>query len=208
VTDPTLLQVLHRSRELGFLGPGPVEAHVDHAVAMARTVESFSGASPARFLDLGSGGGVPGLVLARRWPEAAGALLDSNQRRTNFLVEACDALGLPSQVEVIRARAEEAGRDRRWRGAFPLVVARSFGSPSVTAECAAPFVLPGGLLIVSEPPEPVEDRWPAEGLGLLGLEVCAPVPVAGAHLCLLRAAIPCPDRYPRRTGVPAKRPLF
>jgi len=109
---------------------------------------------------------------------------------------------------VVRARAEDAGRIPHLRGSFDAVVARSFGSPPVTAECAAPFLHPGGLLVVSEPPRAdPEARWPRDGLATLGLE---PLRTArtGFGYQVLRQNDPCPDRFPRRAGVAAKRPLY
>jgi 16S rRNA (guanine527-N7)-methyltransferase len=97
-----------------------------------------------------------------------------------------------------------AGRDPDRRAAMGLVVSRSFGPPPVVAECAAPFLRVGGRLVVSEPPE-AADRWPIEGLAALGLE---PDPLDTAGFVRFRQTFPCPDRYPRRDGVPAKRPLF
>ena len=196
--------VLERSRRLGFLGPGSVRVQEDHAAGFAGCVP----AAPARLLDLGSGGGVPGLVLAALWPEAEVVLLDAGERRCDFLREAVDELGWHPRVWVHRARAEEAGRDPTLRAAFDLVTARGFGPPPVTAECAAPFLGPNGHLVVSEPPdERAADRWPEEPLSHLGLTP------AGEwrdpfHYRSFRQATPCPDTYPRRTGQPAKRPLF
>lgn len=197
-----LLAVLEEARSWGFLGPGPVADHVAHAEAFAAAVSL----PPDRALDLGSGGGVPGLVLAGRWPTTRWVLLDSQERRTAFLAGAVARLGWQDRVQVVRARAEEAGRDPDLRAAFDLVTARSFGPPAVTAECAAPFLRVGGHLLVSEPPEAV-DRWPAAGLAPLGLEVVGVR--TGAHrMAALEQITGCPDSYPRAVGRPAKRPLF
>jgi 16S rRNA (guanine527-N7)-methyltransferase len=198
----TLADVLAQAREYGFLGPGPVEAHAEHALGFAAGFD----APPARFVDLGSGGGVPGLVLLELWPDSQAVLLDSNERRTGFLVEALAALGWGSRAEVIRARAEDAGRDDRLRGAFPAVVARGFASPPVTAECGAPLLRVGGRLVVSEPPEEL-GRWSPDGLERLGLEAAGTV-VQGARYQVLVQRSPCPDQFPRRVGVPGKRPLW
>jgi 16S rRNA (guanine527-N7)-methyltransferase len=165
------------------------------------------GGPPASFLDLGSGGGVPGLVLACRWPGQV-TLLDANKRRTSFLAEGVSDLGLADRVRIVWGRAEDAGRDASLRAAFDLVVARSFGPPGVTAECAAPLLRPEGVLIVSEPPDPAPERWPVPGLTELGLVAVGVMPDLPVHLQVLRAVSPCPDRYPRRTGIPSKRPLF
>ncbi|MGZ4710399.1 MAG: RsmG family class I SAM-dependent methyltransferase, partial [Acidimicrobiales bacterium] len=147
--DEALVGVLERSRDLGFLGPGPVEPHIEHA---RRFSAALTGPRPARALDLGSGGGLPGLVLILAWPSTVWCLLDANQRRTDFLTDAVDELGVADRVTVVRGRAEEVAHDPAHRGRFDLVVARSFGKPAVTAECAAGFLVVGGMLVVSEPP--------------------------------------------------------
>ena len=137
---------MRRAQALGFLGPGPIDAHLDHAAGYV-VVDP-----PERALDLGSGAGVPGLALAGRWPDSRWMLLDANERRGALLVQAIADLGWVGRVQVVVARAEDAARDSGLRGAFDLVTARSFGPPAVTAECGAPFLSVGGRLVVSEPP--------------------------------------------------------
>lgn len=200
----TLEEVLEEAKDLGFLGPGPVAGHIEHAAGFLQAVGD---PHPQRVVDLGSGGGVPGLVLALAWPQAHVRLLDASERRTLFLARAAGWLELSARVTVAHARAEEAGRDPGWRSAADLVVARSFGPPAVTAECAAPLLSVGGRLVVSEPPDG-EDRWPEDALQGLGLRPVARLEQAFSRFQVLRQETPCPDRYPRRTGVPAKRPLF
>ncbi len=99
-----LIDTLERGQRLGLLGPGPIGGHVLHAEALAGLVEP-----PGRFLDLGSGAGIPGLVFALRWPLARGVLLDSAQRRAEHLRAACSELGLEDRVQVVQARAEDSG---------------------------------------------------------------------------------------------------
>ena len=110
-------------------------------------------------------------------------------------------------MTVVRARAEEAGREPALRGTFALVTARSFGPPPVTAECAAPFLAPDGRLVVSEPPDGA-DRWPAEGAAILGMELLRRTTTAAGRYQVLHQLGPVDDRFPRRTGLPGKRPLF
>jgi 16S rRNA (guanine527-N7)-methyltransferase len=125
-------------------------------------------------------------------------------------------LRLEERVSVLEERAEAAGRDPRHRVGFDEVLARSFGRPAVVAECGAPLLRVGGWLVVSEPPSLPDDsttvgtgavRWPAEALRQFGLEP-AEVFRDGATYRVLRQAEICPERFPRRDGVPAKRPLF
>jgi 16S rRNA (guanine527-N7)-methyltransferase len=159
-----------------------------------------------RALDLGSGGGLPGLPLALVWPQTQWVLLDGSTVRAAFLEEAVSRLGLGGRVEVESARAEEAGRGPR-RGSFDLVVARSFGPPAVAAECGSPLLRAGGRLLVAEPPGGEPGRWPAEGLALLGMALGEGGRSPTAYQFLVQER-ECPSRFPRRTGVPAKRPLF
>lgn len=200
----SLVEVLDRSRAWGFLGPGPVHHHIQHAEAYLPVVAP---ALPGPAMDLGSGGGVPGLVLALAQPQRAWVLLDAHERRATFLEWAVGELGVENYVTVLRARAEEVGRARQHRGRYALVTARSFGPPAVLAECAAPFLFAGGLLVSSEPPGGDPRRWPEEGLTGLGLELESVEPGPPA-LVQLRQAVPVADRWPRRAGVPLKRPLW
>ncbi len=186
----SLAGVLLAAREAGFLGPGPIERHLRHAQGFVdlakRQPRSTTG---PRILDLGSGGGLPGLVVAEQWPEATLVLLDANRRRVHFLEQAVRSCGLQGRVNVLQQRAEVGGRDPEYRGQFDGVVARSFGTPAVVAECGAPFLRVGGWMIVSEPPGPASSeadkgeekaqsplqvpdesgRWPSAALAQLGL---------------------------------------
>ena len=157
-------------------------------------------------MDLGSGGGVPGLPLALAWPASRWVLLDGSVNRGEFLRGAVSTLGLDDRIEVLAERAELAGRGPL-RGALDVVVARGFGPPGPTAECAAPFLRVGGVLVVAEPPGGRPDRWDSPALGQLGLRNDRQVEGSTAYQVLVQERV-CPDRYPRRVGIPVKRPLF
>ncbi|MEI7622811.1 MAG: RsmG family class I SAM-dependent methyltransferase [Actinomycetes bacterium] len=200
--SPPLREVLERARRLGVLGPGPVLDHVEHAEGFLLALASVTEGSTV--LDLGSGGGVPGLIIAEARPDLQVVLLDSLERRVALLDEAIVTMQWQSRVVTELARAEETGRSPQWRGTIDAVTARSFGPPAAVAECAAPLLRVGGLLVVSEPPGDT-DRWIPEGLQRLGMEDAGGL-VPGMR-CLLQTT-PCPDTFPRRVGLPAKRPLF
>ncbi len=208
-----LFEVLSDARTAGFLGPGPIEPHIRHAEGFAVVARGLATKilSRPRLVDLGSGGGLPGLVIAGGWADLQLVLVEANGRRAAFLESAVDRLGLGDRIEVVRERAERLGREEGYRAGFDIAVARSFGPPAVVAECAAPLLRVGGWLIVSEPPDEVTTghpgRWPHEPLADLGLEVLGITRQGFDYQTLLQRSA-CPARFPRRDGVPAKRPLF
>jgi len=157
-------------------------------------------------LDLGSGVGLPGFPLALAWPGSRWFLLDGSIRRAEFLSESVTALGLAERVTVVAERAESAGRGEL-RSTVDAVFARSFAGPAVTAECASPFLRQHGLLVVAEPPGGRPDRWDVPGLGGLGMQL-GPRLVEPTAVQLIVQVTLCPERFPRRVGVPSKRPLF
>jgi len=220
-----LVGVLARSRELGFLGPGPLDEQIAHSQSFGKLVGEFvdrgeslpsSPSSPAdsyrgRFLDLGAGGGLPGLVLLAQWPDSTAVLVDAQEKRCRFLAEAVADLGWEDRAQVRCGRAEALARDPELRGAFGLVVARGFGPPPVTAECGVGFLSPAGMLAVTEPPEtadPSNDRWPAGGLAELGFAPAVLLRSLQAGAACLKTVEIAGERWPRRDGVPGKRPLW
>jgi 16S rRNA (guanine527-N7)-methyltransferase len=221
IAPGALHDVLVAARDLGFLGPGPIERHLRHAEGFLALARLATEVDSPRMLDLGSGGGLPGLVVAGAWPEATMVLLEANERRAQFLERAVVKCDLQQRVSVVHQRAEISGRDPLLRGTFDGVVVRSFGTPAIVAECAAPLLRVGGWLLVSEPPgegegdpsdpnAPSEEepgRWPADLLVPLGLRPTESVRTEFGYQILRQVEL-CPDRFPRRNGVPAKRPLF
>jgi 16S rRNA (guanine527-N7)-methyltransferase len=199
-----LLELLEEGRRLGFLGPGPLESHLRHAQGFAQAY----GRQPSRVMDLGSGAGVPGLVLALVWPDARLGLVESMARRSEFLSDAVRRLGIVGQVEVLHQRAEEVGRDETYRSKAELVVARSFGPPAAVAECGAPLLSVEGRLVVSEPPTGSDLRWPEQALAQLGLRPLELAVLEAGRFQVLEQSQRCPERFPRRAGLPVKRPLF
>jgi 16S rRNA (guanine527-N7)-methyltransferase len=161
-------------------------------------------------MDLGSGGGLPALVLAVLWPASEWLLIDSNVRKAGWLEDAIQGLGMSSRVAVRCERAEVTGRSW-YRRAAELVTARGFGPPGSTAECAAPLLREGGHLLVADPPGG-GDRWRPDGLAELGLELDSSEVVETAagpvSISRMSSVADCGPRYPRRVGVPFKRPLF
>lgn len=125
------------------------ERHVVESVALARMLPT----GPAALLDVGSGGGFPGMVIAIVRPDLKVTLLDSTRKKTDFLTETARSLAL--EIEVINARAEEALADRG--GAFDLVTARAVAPLDRLVGWTVPFLRPGGLCYAVK-----GERWAEE----------------------------------------------
>jgi 16S rRNA (guanine527-N7)-methyltransferase len=165
-----------------------------------------------RIGDLGSGAGLPGLVLAASLPEARVDLIESLSRKCEFLRRAIERLGLPN-ASVVCARGEE------WAGgggreAYDAVTARALGRLPTIAELASPLLLDGGhLLAWKGRRDPEQERVLARAASRLAMEqveVRALTPYAGSrdrHIHLVRKNGATPDDLPRRPGMAAKRPF-
>lgn len=194
-----LLEIWREGQQRSMVGPGDPRVHLELAERLASTLDE-----PAEALDLGSGAGIPGLALAGLWPWSRWNLVDAALRRVRLLEQAVTTLGWADRVAVRHGRAEDLGREAALRERFDLVTARSFGPPATTAECGGSFVALGGVLAVAEPPGGTGERWSDAGLAELGL--VAEGVVEGVQR--LRRVAPLDERFPRRPGVPGKRPLF
>jgi 16S rRNA (guanine527-N7)-methyltransferase len=204
-----------RAAALGMLGSSEIDTQVEHALGFVEVFEQSLGRPPRSVLDLGSGAGLPGLVLHACWPGTEVVFLDASERRTEFLRLELDRWkeqgpDRRTMVEVVRGRAEEIAHESRFRERFEGVSSRLFGRPAVVAECGAPLLRTGGFLVVSEPPETeAAERWAEDGLTEVGLRAGEELRVEDRfNYRVLPKLGPTPGRYPRRVGVPAKRPLF
>lgn len=205
-----LLEALDVAQRFGFLGPKDIAGQLAHSVAFAMIIERLRPGVPdtgVDIVDLGSGGGIPGIVIASLLPSTRIRFVDSSQRRMAVLHEQLERLGLSDRGAIHCERAESFARTEVHRGSADIVVARGFAGPGITAECAAPILRRGGLLVVSDAPDETVDRWPSEGLARLGLvrqeRVNEPF-----HFFVGQLVADCPGIYPRRIGIPEKRPLF
>lgn len=206
-TSARLLEAMEISQRRGAAGEDASE-QLRQAARFASALSTLSirdvVAGKAWYVDLGSGGGVPGLALAVWNPGSRWLLVESRERRADLLHEHVRFLELGERVTVANARAEELGRDPEWRQGAAVVVARGFGPPAATAECAAPFLMRGGHLLVSEPPDGDGARWSREELTRLGM-----VPRGVVEgVMVLRQEHAVSDEWPRAVGRPRKSPLF
>jgi 16S rRNA (guanine527-N7)-methyltransferase len=152
--DHPLIEALASSQRLGMLGAAPLTEVIGHCESF---VDALSGVF-GTVVDLGSGGGVPGLVIAWRRPDLDIVLVDRRATRTDHLRRLVARLGLAARVTVMTSEARAL--PRLLGVAVDAVVARGFGAPGAVVEAAAPILAVGGLLVVSEPPDGA-DRWTA-----------------------------------------------
>ena len=166
MVDPEpLLSVLREGQRIGVIGPLAVEDAVEHS---RRFVDAIAGEA-ASVIDLGSGGGLPGLVIGWCRPDLRVTLVDRRSKRTDFLRRAVRRLRLDPHVEVMTADVQDLGHQPTHANAYDAVTARSFGPPDFTVTLALPLLAAGGQILVSDPPG--ADRWAAVLCGELGKRV-------------------------------------
>lgn len=153
-TTEHLLAVLATIRERGPIGEASLVAAVQRADAFVALVPE----SAQHLVDLGSGGGLPGLVIAVRRPDLMVTLVERRRTRADLLERAVRGLELADRVRVSSDDAQRMARGAP--GSFDVVTARSFGPSDLTLRLAAALVRSGGVVLIAEPPEERENRWP------------------------------------------------
>ena len=161
-------------------------------------------------VDVGSGGGLPGLPLKIGRPDLAVTLVEADQGKAAFLIQACAALGLDG-VEVLARRAEDVGRDPRYRETFDVAVARAVAAMPVLAELCLPLVRVGGRLLAQKTDKEDVSRA-RRAIDMLGGSLdeisLAPSVARGAGTVVVVSKVrPTPAGYPRRPGAAARKPL-
>jgi 16S rRNA (guanine527-N7)-methyltransferase len=205
VNDSKLLQLARMISEWPGLVSGPAAELVDDSRVL---LEHLGEAKTV--VDVGSGGGLPGLPLKILRPDLRLTLVESDQAKAAFLVRACATLGL-DDVEVLARRAEEVGQDPRYREVFDVAVARALAPMPVLVELCLPLVRVGGRLLAqkTEHEDVARAATAIETLGgALNRVVAAP---SGARrsgtVVIVDKVASTPPTYPRRPGVPARKPL-
>lgn len=160
MTEPrrSLEDVLLAAQRVGTLGNRPIAEVIEHARQFVDALPS----SAHTVIDIGTGGGVPGLVIAVDRPDLTLVLADRRATRMDALARGVAAMGLSHRVQVITADIADLGVDPEHIGKYDVVVCRGFGPPELTATLARPLQKNGGTLIVSEPPIFDPSRWPEE----------------------------------------------
>ena len=182
---------------------------------VAELTDAAGRAADAPWADLGSGGGLPGIPLALALPDVRLTLIEAVGKKCAFLKDVVTELGLTERVEVACARSEElAAIGRPGRESYAVVLAKAVGPLAVVTELAAPLLRVGGLLVVSKTAAAAEREAAAGeaagaacGLARRRLVALTSSPLPGSVGVVFEKLAATPERFPRRPGVAAKRPL-
>lgn len=184
--------------------------HFLDSLSMALVLKS---AKPRRLVDVGTGAGFPGLVIKILFPEIKLTLVESVGKKVQFCQSVSEKLNL-SGVEVIKARAEEFGRDPDHRERYDCAVARAVANLPILAEYLLPLVSVEGIMVAQKGETgPAEAQKSEYAFDVLGgklrklIQVTLPCVVEERYLVVVDKIAPTPDIYPRRVGIPSKRPL-
>jgi 16S rRNA (guanine527-N7)-methyltransferase len=203
VIDSRLAELARMISAWPGLVSGPAEELIQDSLVL---VGHLSDANS--LVDVGSGGGLPGLPLKIVRPQLSVTLIEADQAKAAFLVQACARLEL-SGVEVVARRAEDAGHDERYREMFDVAVARALAPMPVLAELCLPFVRVGGRLLAQKTDK---DEAAGHAIEVLGGELASVDPApstarrAGTVVVISKVRT-TPAAYPRRPGIPSRKPL-
>jgi 16S rRNA (guanine527-N7)-methyltransferase len=205
ITDSRLSELARMIEAWPGLVSGPAAALIEDSLVLLE----FLG-DAHRIVDVGSGGGLPGLPLKLTRPDLDVTLIESDQSKAAFLVQASARLELRG-VEVVPRRAEDAGRDGALREAFDVAVARALAPMPVLVELCLPFVRVGGRLLAQKTVDEDVDRS-RHAIEVLGgtLTSVAAAPSRSRRsgtIVVVGKVAPTPATYPRRAGAARKRPL-
>lgn len=212
-------QLLERNSKVNLTAiTGEDEIAIKHfvdswSILLLEAVQEVGLPPGSRWVDVGTGAGFPGIPCKLAVPGIFLTLVDALQKRVNFLRDAIAACSLTG-VEVVHARAEELGRMAGHRERYDVATARAVAALPVLAEYCLPLVRQGGVFIAMKGPAGDEEAEQAGGaLRKLGgrLEQVVPIrlPLLGdeRRLVVVRKTGPTPSIYPRRSGLPERKPL-
>lgn len=194
--------VLDANRRVNLTGAAGGEAFAEHILDALTLRDLVIGP----LIDVGSGNGLPGIVLALV-TGCPVTLLEPIAKRAAFLTDAVEALALEATVLV--ERAESAAHRPQFREGFGSATARAVGGAPTVAELTVPFLVAGGVALLQRGGMDERERAALAGAArMLGAEVSEERPAGGERrILVLRKSGPTPPGFPRRNGVPAKRPL-
>lgn len=187
--------------------------HFADSLSILLAVGADDAEAQLSLIDIGTGAGFPGLPLKIVRPAWQITLMDSTRKKVEFVEHMIYQLGL-QDCGVVWGRAEEIGQDPAYRETFDVAAARAVADMAVLVEYALPLLSVGGRFIAQKGTEPMEELGAAEkALDVLGgvhrdtIPYRLPIFDDPLHLVIIDKVAPTPEKYPRRPGMPEKRPL-
>ncbi len=208
-----LLDWNHRMNLTGITDPAEIAVkHYLDSLSLLRVVSRFDG---MRLIDVGTGAGFPGLVLAIVFPRLQVTLMDSTGKKLRFIEHVGDALGL-SNIHTLHARAEDAGRHKSsHREAYDIVTARAVAPMPALMEYTLPLAKPDGQVIAMRGTDAFDEtNAAARAIDVLGgelftiEEIMLPTLTNPRYLVVIDKIESTPRRYPRNAGIPTRDPLL
>lgn len=207
-----LNMLLAKSRTMNLTSVTDTDAAWDRHVIDAMQLCPYVPTLKAKIIDVGTGGGLPGIPLAINYPQHEFILLDGTVKKLRFLEVVVEELQLEN-VQLCWGRAEEMGRRRDMRDQFDIAVSRAVAPLPVLIELCVPFLKAGGCMLAMKGAKSDEElRLSANALTELNVSIAAVhnLSATGSNesvIVELRKESATPDKYPRRAGIPKKRPL-
>lgn len=187
--------------------------HFLDSLTLAQAAKPGTLENGCRLIDVGTGAGLPGIPLKIVFPSLKVTLLEATAKKTEFLKYLVSVLKL-DEIEVVTARAEDQARLGKYREAFDIVTARAVTQLAALAELTLPFCVIGGRCILPKKGDTAREIEEAgKAVETLGGTIAAiqNIDLEGLddnrHLVVLEKTAPTPDKYPRRSGMPEKRPI-
>lgn len=191
-----------------------ITKHFVDSLSLVKVLPDLQKGKAFRIMDVGTGGGFPGIPLKIAFPACRITLLDSLNKRVKFLEEVCGALEL-KDIDAVHGRAEDFGRDAARREQYDLAVSRAVANLSTLSEYCLPFVKKGGAFISYKSGEVEEEVKAAEhAVEILGGRVKEVYPFLLPGTEMKRSFVwiqkerSTPKKYPRKAGLPSKEPLM
>jgi len=187
--------------------------HFLDSLALGLAAKELNFNSKLKLIDIGTGGGFPGIPLVIAFPEWKLCAVDSIAKKLKFIELLTQTLGISDRVEVVSARAEELGRNHSKREFYNLAVTRAVAKLNIISEYCLPLVNQQGYFIAYKAKladDELEES--SRAISILGGEYVNTVKYTltgeeERNLILIKKVSPTPEKYPRRTGVPLKKPL-
>ncbi len=187
---------------------GELDKHIEDSIKILDFVDLTN----EKVVDVGSGAGFPGLILAMYCTHADFTLVEADQKKSLFLKKVCMEMRI-TNVTVINSRVEELGQDCRYRSSFDICTSRAVAPMNVILEYGLPLTRVGGKLMLWKGRKYQQEIGKSEkALRILGgkmvdIWLYSLMEKRDRTVIVVEKTDPTPDKYPRRVGIPLKRPL-